>query len=133
MLRDLDLVTVVVHQSEEQGSSKEVLCRRGDLVRATVAALGLAQVEVEEPYVRVQGSRANYRVHLATAAIHIESGSYLCIVPGAKERKATYLPFEEGGDPISSELVSKTLLLANDMAITDATILAQIASQRRAA
>jgi hypothetical protein len=133
VLRDLDLVTVVAHQSEEQGSSREVLCRRGDLVRATVAALGLQNVEVDEPHVRVQGSRAAYRIHLATAAIHIESGAYLCIVPSTKARKATYLPFEEGGDPISSELVSKVLLLANDKAITDATILAQIPPARQAA
>ncbi|MDQ5851503.1 MAG: DUF4132 domain-containing protein, partial [Chloroflexota bacterium] len=133
VLRDIDLVTVVAHQSDEHGSSREVLHRRGDLVRATAAALGLAQVEVEEPYVRVHGNLASYRIHLATAAIHIESGAYLCIVPDPKTRKATYLPFEDGGDPVSSELVSKTLMLANDMAITDPTILAQITPPRRAA
>ena len=133
VLRDLDLVTVVAHQSDEHGSSSEVLHRRADLVRATVAALGLPTVAVEEPHVRVQGSRASYRIHLATAAIHIESGAYLCIVPSAKQRKSTYLPFEDGGDPISSELVSKVLLLANDQTIDDPTILAQIPPARRAA
>jgi hypothetical protein len=51
-------------------------------------------------------------------------------VPNQKTRKATYLPFEDGGDPISSELVSKVLLLANDKAITDPTILAQITPSR---
>jgi|GEM_PF-3480881 len=133
VMRDLDLVTVVAHQSEEYGSSKEVLQRRGDLVRATVAALGLKHVTVDEPHVFVQGSRASYRVHLATAAIYIEGGSYLCIVPAAKQRKTTYLPFEDGGDSISSELISKVLLLANDATIKDTTILAQIPPARRAA
>ncbi len=133
VLRDLDLVTVVAHQSDEHGSSREVLSHRGDLVRATIAALGLKNVEVDEPHIRVQGSRACYRIHLATAAIHVESGSYLCIVPTPKARKATYLPFEDGGDPVSSELVSKVLLLANDRSITDPTILAQIPPARRAA
>ncbi len=41
--------------------------------------------------------------------------------------------FEDGGEPISSEIVSKVLLLANDTAITDGTILAQIVSLRQAA
>ncbi len=30
--------------------------------------------------------------------------------------------FEDGGEPISSEIVSKVLLLANDTAITDGCI-----------
>src|SRR4029079_16433330 len=123
---DLDLVTVIAHQSDELGTSNEVLQRRGDLVRATAAALGLADVRVEEPMVFGRGARAGYRIHLATAAIYLESGQYLCIVPSPKERKATYLPFEDGGEPISSEIVSKVLLLAHDTQITDATILAQI-------
>ncbi len=112
VLRDLDLVTVVAHGSAEAGSSREVLQRRGDLVRATVSALGLATVEVDEPHVRVRGTRASYRIHLATAAIHVESGSYLCIVPAPRARKATYLPFEESGEPISTELIGKVTNLS---------------------
>jgi hypothetical protein len=133
VLRDLDLVTVIAHQSDELGASKEVLQRRGELVRAMAVALGLAQVRVEEPLVFVRGARAGYRVHLATAAIYLDSGQYLCIVPSPKERKATYLPFEDGGEPISSEIVSKVLLLAHDTQITDATILAQITPLKMAA
>ena len=133
VLRDLDMVTVIAHQSEESGTSKEVLQQRGDLVRATAAALGLAQVRVEEPLVHVRGSLTSYRIHLATGAIYLESGQYLCIVPNARERKAIYLPFEDGGEPISSELISKVLLLANDTQIADPTILAQIPPIRRAA
>jgi hypothetical protein len=126
VLRDLDTVTVIAHQSDEHGTSQEVLRQRGDLVRATAAALGLAQVRIDEPHVFVRGMRAEYRIHLATGAIYLESGQYLCIVSNPKERKAIYLPFEDGGEPISSEIISKVLLLANDTGITDATILAQI-------
>lgn len=133
VLRDLDTVTVIAHQSEERGTSKEVLSQRGDLVRATAAALGLAQVRVEEPHVHVRGALTGYRIHLATGAIYLKSGQYLCIVPAAKERKAIYLPFAEGGEPIVSEIISKVLLLANDTRITDGTILAQIAPLRQAA
>ena len=72
-------------------------------------------------------------MHLATAAIHVESGLHLCIVPAVKARKAMYLPFEDDGEPVSSELISKMLLLANDAAISDPTILAQLPRLRRAA
>lgn len=133
VMRDLDLVTVIAHQSEERGTSQEVVRQRADLVRATVSALGFEQVRVEEPFVYVRGARSGYRIHLATAAIYLDSGQYLCIVPSPKQRQAIYLPFEDGGEPISSEIISKVLLLANDTAITDTTILAQIPSVRQAA
>jgi hypothetical protein len=127
VLRDLDLVTVIAHQSEERGTSQEVLRQRGDLVRALSAALGLdARVKVEEPVVHVYGKRSSYRVQLATAACYLSSGQYLCIVPSRKQQQAVYLPFAEGGETLSSEIVSKVLLLANDQTITDPTILAQI-------
>jgi hypothetical protein len=133
VLRDLDMVTVIAHQSDEHGTSQEVLRQRGELVRATAAALGLSQVLVDEPHVFVRGMRAEYRIHLATGAIYLGSGQYLCIVSNPRERKAIYLPFEDGGEPISSEIISKVLLLANDAGIADATILAQIAPLRQAA
>jgi len=133
VLRDLDMVTVIAHQSDEQGTSQEVLRQRGELVRATAAALGLGQVHVDEPDVFVHGTRAEYRIHLATGAIYLGSGQYLCIVSSPKERKAIYLPFEDGGEPISSEIISKVLLLTNDTSIADPTILAQITPLRQAA
>lgn len=127
VLRDLDLVTIVAHDSQEHGTSQEVLVRRGELVRATVGSLGLSQaVQVAPPVVHVRGTLATYRVHLATAAVYTEQGQYICIVPEHKQRKAIYLPFAEGGEPITSEIISKVLLLTQDTRITDQTILAQI-------
>jgi hypothetical protein len=133
VLRDLDTVTVIAHQSDEQGTSQEVLRQRGELVRATAAALRLAHVVVEEPHVFVRGARAEYRIHLATGAIYLGSGQYLCIVSSPKQRKAIYLPFEDGGEPVTSEIISKVLLLANDTSIADTSILAQIAPFQLAA
>ncbi len=97
------------------------------------AALGLVQVHVEEPHVFVRGKLAGYRIHLATEAIHWESGQYLCIVSSPKQRKAIYFAFEDGGEPVNSDIVSNVLLLANDTAITDGSILAQIVPLRQAA
>jgi hypothetical protein len=100
---------------------------------ATAAAVGLAQMHGDEPHVFVRGRMAGYRIHLATEVIYLESGQYHCIVSSPKRRKAIYLRFEDGGEPISGELVSKVLLLANDTAITDGSILAQIVPLRQAA
>lgn len=132
-LRDLDMVTAVAHASEEGGASQEVLQRRGELVRSLASALGLTRVSVEERAVLVGGDLASYRVSLATGAIYLANGQYLCIVPAARERKAIYLPFAEGGEPVTSEIVSKVLLLSNDTQIRDATILSQIGAMRQAA
>ncbi len=132
-LRDLDMVTAVAHASEEGGTSHEVLQRRGELVRTLAAATGLRTVTVEGRAVLVQGSRASYRVSLATGAVYLSSGQYLCIVPAPKDRRAIYLPFAEGGEPVTSEIVSKVLLLSNDGQIRDPTILAQIAALPQAA
>jgi hypothetical protein len=119
--------------SRRRRSAQEVLRQRGELVRATVAALGLGQVHVDEPHVFVRGTLAGYRIHLATGAIYLDSGQYLCIVPTPKERKAIYLPFDEGGEPVTSEIISKVLLLSYDTSITHTTIMAQIAPLRQAA
>src|SRR5581483_1509652 len=96
VLRDLDQVTAIAHQSDEQGTSQEVLRQRGDLVRALTNALGLAaRVEVGEPFVYVRGERAGYRVHLATGAIYMSNGQYLCIVTPPKQQRAIYLPYAD--------------------------------------
>ncbi|HEY1013606.1 MAG TPA: DUF4132 domain-containing protein [Herpetosiphonaceae bacterium] len=131
VLRDLDMVTVIAHQSDEHGTSREVLTQRADLVRALINALGLRQARVEEPYVHVEGSLTSYRIHLATAAIYLSSGQYLCIVPSAKQQKSLYLPFDEGRESVGSEVISKLLLLINDAAISDQTIRRQIVADPR--
>ncbi len=127
VLRDLDLVTAVAHASDDDGTSKEVLRRRGDLVRSTCGAIGLPNIRVDELYVHVQGSLTSYKIHLATGAIYMANGQYLCIIPAKKQQNSVFLPFEDGNDGLMSEIISKTLLLANDTLIGDATIRAQIA------
>ncbi len=74
------------------------------------------------------GKLARYRLHLGTAAVHIEPGHHLCIVPDRSlaSRQPIYLPFAEGSDPKVAELLSKMFLLISDDQITDAPILGQI-------
>jgi hypothetical protein len=77
----------------------------------------------------VRGTIRIYRIHLGSGNVLMEPNShYLCVVPaqGTKIGSSLFLPFE--GDDRLSEILSKALLLADDMSITDATILRQIAA-----
>ena len=146
VMRDVDLV-VSVAQSAGQAvlrvpnapggaaarePSAEMVERRGDLVRELARELGFKNVAVEGQYARVQGKLASYRVHLASAVIHIEPGAYLCIVPArwGLSHDKLFLPFD-AEEQKTSEVVSKVLLLAEDDKIKDESILAQIRSRRR--
>lgn len=128
VMRDADLVISVAQKEGELRLSAESYQRRGELVQVLLADLGLPGVKIEGHFARVQGKLANYRVHLGSAAIHIEPGHYLCIVPQrwGQKRDRLFLPFVDGGDNKISEVISKILLLANDHKIEDESILRQI-------
>ena len=131
VMRDADLVVSVAQQSDGQ-SSNETMQRRGELVQALLADLALPNVRIEGHFAYVQGTRASYRVHLGSGAIHFDPGSYLCIVPErqAKRPDRLFLPFADAEDQKFVEVISKILLLQNDKSITDSTILAQIRARR---
>ncbi|MDD5275486.1 MAG: DUF4132 domain-containing protein [Methylovulum sp.] len=128
VMRDADLV-VSVAQLDEQDShwSSESYLRRAELVTALLNDMGLSTVRCEGHFAYVTGSLANYRVHLGSAAIHIEPGNYLCIVPEKTDNKRDkiFLPFADA-DSKTSEIISKILMLANDKHIKDNSILNQI-------
>jgi hypothetical protein len=90
-----------------------------------IQGLGLQNVKCEGHFLHVTGQRANYRIHLGSAAIHIEPGNYLCIVPVDASAEAFYLPFADT-DRKMAEILSKMFLLLDDMDITDSQILEQI-------
>lgn len=128
VMRDLDLVVSVAgtgpggYVSPVQGAS------RAQVLGALVADLGLARVAVEGQSAVVRGSRATYRVHLTSGSIHVEPGGYLCVVPasfGATAHRRLFLPFADE-DRMTSVILSKVFLLAEDEKISDPSILAQL-------
>ena len=129
-MRDVDLVVSVANvASNDQTWSSVTYAQRAALVQALVLELGLSGVRCEGHFAHVTGTRANYRVHLGSAAIHVDPGNYLCIVPDRSAHEDLYLPFAEP-DLQASEVISKILLLANDAKITDPSILLQIEGPR---
>ncbi len=125
IMRDADLLVSVAHTADDYSTSQETLQRRAELVGELVQGLGLRNVKCEGHFLHITGQRANYRIHLGSAAIHIEPGNYLCIVPAGSSSTEFYLPFADT-DRKMAEVLSKMFLLLDDMNITDNLILEQI-------
>lgn len=99
---------------------------RRDAVQRIIPKTRIAgRCTVEGRYLVVRGGLRTYRIHLGSANILMEpDDSYLCIVPSRRPgQPAVFLPFE---DERLALILSKAFLLADDTAITDETILAQI-------
>ena len=125
IMRDADLLVSVAHAADGYNTSNETLQRRAELVGELIQGLGLQNVKCDGHFLRIIGQRANYRVHLGSAAIHIEPGNYLCVVPAGSGVTDFYLPFADT-DKKMAEVLSKMFLLLDDMHITDSLILEQI-------
>lgn len=125
-MRDLDLVITVGAADDQDIPSAESVSSRIALLQYLLPQLGLKNVSIQEHFAMISGKRANYRVHLGTAVIHIMPGSYLCIVPADKAAPAKVeLPFVDE-DARTSEIISKILLLSADHKIKDPSIIQQI-------
>jgi hypothetical protein len=139
VMRDVDLVVSVAHgPGVSQPFSSSTVEHRAVLIDALTRELGLKTVSTEAPFVHVQGTRASYRIHLGSGAVHLEPrksssstdlvtpGQHLCIIPVSNAQvQRIFLPFAEP-DLATSVIVSKVLLLVADDEITDAGILAQL-------
>ncbi|MBB5378361.1 hypothetical protein HNQ07_003867 [Deinococcus metalli] len=83
-----------------------------------------ARLSLDGRFLRVQGDRRAYRIHLGSANILMEpNDQYLCIIPGGKG-SGPDVNFD--GDRVLSLVLSKAFLLADDTAITDPVILQQL-------
>lgn len=130
VMRDLDLVVSVAGTDPARPDSPTRAQSRAEVLTALIEDLGLRRVAVEGVAAVVHGSRAVYRVHLTSGSIHVEPGGYLCVVPdgfGRKPHRRLFLPFADD-DPMTSVVLSKVLLLAEDEKITDPSILSQLAA-----
>jgi len=127
VMRDADLV-VSVARSDESGQtmSPEALARRSEVVTIVARAMGIT-ARCEGHFAFVEGKRAKYRIHLGSAAVHLDPGGHVCIVPATSTGgDRIYLPFPDDDDRGLSEIVSKVVLLAHDDRIADPSIAAQL-------
>ncbi|MFB7332200.1 DUF4132 domain-containing protein [Streptomyces adustus] len=110
------------------GDLTETAQTRRVLLERLIPRLAIAdRCTLEGRFLHVKGERHTYRIHLGSGNILMSPDDrYLCIVAksGAGEPQAGYLPFE--GDRMLAVILSKAMLLADDLAITDPTILSQL-------
>jgi len=103
---------------------------RKEVLERLVPRLKIApRCSFDEKFLRVRGDLRTYKIHLGSGNILMEpNDQYLCIVPDSRMEKGSdgmFLPFE--GDRTLSIILSKAMLLAADMKISDTTITRQIA------
>lgn len=107
------------------GAAAEV---RRDLLQRLLPKLAIREVSsLDDKFLIVNGALRTYKIHLGSGNILMEpNDQYLCIVPGRgdDEPRDVMLPFE--GDRMLSIVLSKAIMLANDLSITDRTITSQI-------
>lgn len=86
------------------------------------------RVEIAGRFLRVRGELGVYRIHIGSGNVLMEPhDAYLCIVTDRRGRAPgrLFLPFEEDGGMLAVVL-SKAFLLADDVSITDPSILRQL-------
>ena len=106
------------------GELTEIAKSRYDVIERILPALkDNDRLSLDGRFLKVFGKHGAYKIHLGSSNILMEpNDSYLCIVP--KLENKVMLPFE--GDRILGLILSKAMLLLNDIAIKDQTILSQI-------
>jgi hypothetical protein len=108
----------------ELGAASE---NRKSVVAALLPKLAIRdRCRIDGRFLVVRGQLHEYRIHLGSGNVIIEPGSrYLCIVQGPGDTAArVHLPFD--GDRILAVILSKALLLADDVKIKDETIRRQL-------
>lgn len=92
----------------------------------TAVVLGLAGVHLDGRHAIIDGKLASYSVHLGSGVIQILAGGSLVILPASPAYAGRlFLPFADE-DPLTAEVLSKVLLLAEDEKIKAPKILAQL-------
>jgi hypothetical protein len=125
-MRDMDLVVSVAHVGEvNPEASHSSMQMRAALARESAQLFRLDNVEVKERHILISSKLADYSIHLGSGMVS-KNGRQLAIIPvHSQHRGLIFLPFVDN-DPKSAEIISKMRYLAQDNAIKDPTILAQI-------
>ncbi|MEV6017490.1 DUF4132 domain-containing protein [Streptomyces sp. NPDC051997] len=110
------------------GDLTETAQTRRALLERLIPRLAMAdRCTLQGRFLHVKGERHTYKIHLGSGNILMTpNDQYLCIVPksAASGPETGYLPFE--GDRMLAVILSKAMLLADDLRITDPTILSQL-------
>ncbi len=127
VMRDVDLAVSVAHAGGvDPETSHSTIEMRQMIVQCNLELFKVKNVKVEKNHAVIEGKLGKYTVHLGSGVVHQMGNAMLNIIPvHSQHRGRMFLPFVDD-DPKTAEIMSKILLLADDMKIKDPSILAQI-------
>ncbi|MDO4454860.1 MAG: DUF5724 domain-containing protein [Eubacteriales bacterium] len=126
-MRDVDLaVSLAFVGGVDPVTSTSTIDLRKAIVLCTCQLMKLTNVQIEGNFVHIAGKYNDYSVHLGSGMVHQKAGSAVQMIPiWSGHRGKVYLPFLDE-DPLTAQILSKVIMLAEDTAIKDPAILSQI-------
>ena len=127
VMRDVDLAVSVAHAGGvDPETSHSTIEMRRVIGEFNAELFGLKNVTFEKSHALIEGSRAEYSIHLGSGVIHQSGGHQINVLPvHSQSRGKIFLPFLDE-DPKTAEIMSKILLFSQDNKIKDPYILDQI-------
>jgi hypothetical protein len=127
VMRDIDLVVSVAHVGGvDPEASLSTIEMRAVIVAELLRLLKIENAAVDGRFVKVKGTMGEYSVHLGSGSVQMMGkGAINILAVPSQHRGRVFLPFADD-DPRTAEIMSKTILLAEDQNIKDPAILAQI-------
>ena len=131
IMRDVDLaVSTACVGGVDPITSFSTIELRKAIVEYTCELMKLKNVTVSEHFANIEGQHNNYHVHLGSGMIHQDGGGSVHMVPVySGKRGKVYLPFLDE-DPMSAQILTKVIMLAEDVKIKDPAILNQIVTRK---
>ena len=126
-MRDVDLAVSIAHAGGvDPETSHSTVEMRASLLSFILPMFGIENVRIEKHHAFIEGSLAEYSVHLGSGTVHQIGGTMIPVLPvHSQHRGKIFLPFADE-DPKTAEITSKILLFAEDTKIKDPSILACI-------
>lgn len=127
VMRDVDLAVSIAHAGGvDPETSHSTVEMRASLLSFILPMFGIENVRIEKHHAFIEGSLAEYSVHLGSGTVHQIGGTMIPVLPvHSQHRGKIFLPFADE-DPKTAEITSKILLFAEDTKIKDPSILACI-------
>lgn len=126
-MRDVDLVVSVAHAGGvDPEASLTTIEMRKAILTESLRLMKIENVRIEGSFAHISGNLGEYNVHLGSGTVFKQAAGAINILPvHSQHRGRIFLPFLDE-DPKTAEILSKTILLANDTKIKDPHILEQI-------
>lgn len=127
VMRDVDLaVSLSFVGGVDPVTSTSTIELRQAIITCTCQMMKLNNVRVEGHFAHITGKYNDYSVHLGSGVIHQKAGGAIHMIPvWSGQRGKVYLPFLDE-DPLTAQIVTKVVMLAEDTSIKDPEILRQI-------